>query len=57
MSTLAGRVPIGLSTQAKGRCLLSREEACALALLLFAEVILEPIKLTHAYLQREIIIE
>ena len=57
MSALAERVPIGFSTQAKRRRLSSSEEACALVLPLFAEVILEPIKSAYAYLQRLIIME
>ena len=55
MSTWAERISIGLtclSTQAKRPRLLSSEEACALVLPLFAKVILEPIKLAYAYLQR-----
>ena len=52
MLTLAERISIGLSTQAKKPRLLSSEEACALVLPLFAEVIIEPIKLAYAYLQR-----
>ena len=59
MSTLAEctRISIGLSPQAKRLRLSSSEEACALVLPLFAEVILEPIKLAYAYLQRKIIVE
>ena len=51
MSALAERISIGLSTQVKRPQLLSNEEVCALVLPLFAEVILEPIKLAYAYLQ------